>query len=161
MPKPVPLHDPTPAFARQVLDLYVDALAEVRFPDLDLALLQSARDALQVTQLQVEAIEAKLLTARSALEAQAVAFNATAERALAYARIFASSDAALQARIAELGRKKPAAAAALGDRAQPKKRGRPAKTELASELFDSDGVAPHAAEGGVGPETERALMLGH
>jgi multidrug efflux pump subunit AcrA (membrane-fusion protein) len=157
-PVPVPMHDPTPAFARQVLDLYVEALPDVRFPDLELATLQSARDALQVTQLQIEDIEAKLQAARSALEAQAGALHATAERALAYARVFASNDAALHARIAEVGRKKPVANA---EGAQPRKRGRPPKSDAGNELFGSEESVALAAEGGMLVETEASAMLEH
>jgi multidrug efflux pump subunit AcrA (membrane-fusion protein) len=136
MTKTAPKHDPTPAFARQVLELYVEALPDVRFPDLDLALLQSAREELLLTQLQIDGIEADLDRARAALDAQAAALNALAERALAYARVFASGDEALHARIAETGRKK---AVPVGEGTQPKRRRRLAKSETGSELFGSHG----------------------
>jgi hypothetical protein len=158
MPKTAPKHDPTPAFARQVLELYVEALPDVRFPDLDLALLQSARDELQVTQLQIDGIEAECDRARTVLDAQAAALNALAERALAYARVFASGDDALHARIAELGRRK---AIQVGEGTQPKRRKRLAKSEPASELFGSHGEAVSPSGGGVADGGERVVGLGH
>ena len=128
-----PKQDPTPAFARQVIELYGGELAEVRFPDLDRAVLESARDELQHAQLEVERLEADLQAARNALDAEAGALNAKAERALAYAKIYAASDPELSARIAELtGKKKPPSAA----NSEPvARRGRRKKAALESELF--------------------------
>jgi hypothetical protein len=158
MPKPVPAQDPTPLFARQVLELYEDALREVRFPDLDLALLRAARDDLQTTQLQVDGIEADLQRARAALDAQAAALNALAERALAYARVFTSGDAVLHARVAEVGRKR---AVPLAEGTQPKRRGRPPKTETASDLFGTDHALSAAAADGGEPTSLESAPLGH
>lgn len=128
-----PKQDPTPAFARQVIELYKGDLSEVRFPDLDLAVLESARDELQHSQLEVERLEADLHAARAALDAEAGSLNAKAERALAYAKIYAAADPQLSGRIAELGGKKkpPSAASAL----PAARRGRRKKTALESELF--------------------------
>jgi hypothetical protein len=140
---PTPKHDPTPAFAHQVLELYADALREVRFPDLDLALLEAARDALLVSQLEVERSEAQLQAARAVLEVKSEALQAKAERALAYARVFALGDAALSAQLAEIGggvRKKPLALVE-GGTAPGKRRGRSKKSEAGTELF----VAEHGA----------------
>jgi hypothetical protein len=145
MPKTAPKLDPTPSFARQVLDLYVEALSEVRFPDLDLAALQAARDELQVSQVEIDSIEAELARARAQLETQVAALNAKADRALAYARVYAGGgDAALQTRIAEVGKKKVAQL----EGASPKRRGRP-KVEAATELFDEDR-APEAIAASAG-----------
>lgn len=136
---PTPKQDPTPAFAQQVIELYRGELAEVHFPDLDLAVLQGARDELQHAQLEVERLEADLAAARAALDAEAGALNAKAERALAYAKIYAASDPELSGRIAELGgKKKPPSAA----NAQPvARRGRRKKEALESELFSVEHAA--------------------
>jgi hypothetical protein len=146
---PTPKHDPTPAFARQVLELYADALSEVRFPDLDLALLEAARDALLVSQLEVERIEAQLQAARSALESKNEALQTKAERALAYARVFALGDAALSARLAELGVRKKPLALVEGGTAPVKKRARNKKNAAETELFvaDESGSDEWAADG--------------
>ena len=137
-------HDPTPAFARQVIGLYRDeALAQARFPDLDLEVLQVAEQALLAAQLEVERCEAQLEAARVARDQVLAQLEAKVERAVAYARVFAAGDPALSARLAELGRKKPAAAS--GERAPPLKRGRPKKHTNGAEQF---GVPALAADGG-------------
>ena len=140
MPKSPPSQDPTPMFARQVIELYADALSEVRFPDLDLDTLRSARDELQSAQLQLDAIESEMQRSRSAVEAQAVALDALADRALAYARVYAGQDGALATRIADMGRKR-AAPASSG--AAPKRRGRAPKSPHADDLF---GAAPERGD---------------
>jgi hypothetical protein len=147
---PIPKHDPTPAFARQVLELYADALREVRFPDLDLALLEAARDALLVSQLEVERSEAQLQAARAALDAKSEALQTKAERALAYARVFALGDPALSAQLAEIGVRKKPLALVEGGTAPVKRRGRSKKTAEETELFVAEGSAldEPAAEGG-------------
>ena len=161
MPKTAPKLDPTPAFARQVLDLYLEALADVRFPDLDLAALQAARDELQVSQIEIDSLEAELARARAQLDTQVAALNTKADRALAYARVYASGDAALQARIAEVGRKKVAPL----EGAPPKRRGRRdgiAKSDAVTELFDEERAPEAAAAGGERLERfEKAASAGH
>jgi hypothetical protein len=128
-----PKHDPTPPFARQLIDLYEDAMAEVRFPDLDLARLRAVEEALLAAQVELERAEAALDTMRCARDAQAQALSQHAERALAYAKIFAADDEALTSRLAELGRRQPGSSS---NAAQPRKRGRPAKPKAdAAELF--------------------------
>lgn len=128
-----PKHDPTPPFARQLMELYAEAMAEVRFPDLDLARLRAGEKELQAAQLELEQAEAALDAVRALRDAQAQALNQQAERALAYAKIFAAGDAELAARLAELGRRQPSS---TGGATQPRKRGRPAKPKGdAAELF--------------------------
>ncbi|HEX4353551.1 MAG TPA: hypothetical protein VHZ95_11560 [Polyangiales bacterium] len=128
-----PKHDPTPVFVRDVLAFYADALSDVRFPDLDLARLEEARASILTTQLEVERIEAKLSIARAALDAELDALHRTAERALAYARVFAQSDPALGARVAELGvRKKPTLA---DSESTPRKKRVRKQNRDESELF--------------------------
>ncbi|HKU42073.1 MAG TPA: hypothetical protein VJR89_28135 [Polyangiales bacterium] len=142
-------HDPTPEFVRDVIALYRDeALAGVRFPDLDLDALQLAEQALIGAQLEVERIEAQLDAARSARDAEVSLLEAKAERALAYARVFAGGNAELSARLSELGPgkgKKPAPP----DGVPSPKRGRPKRVAAGAELF-----AP-AADGGEEPALAR------
>ena len=96
MKSPSPKLDLTPALARQVIDLYATELADVRFPDLDLADLLQVQTELHAAQIEVERVEADLLEARSAVEARMQALTAKAERALSYARVFAQGNAALE-----------------------------------------------------------------
>jgi hypothetical protein len=138
MPANPAKHDPTPEFVRQVIGLYrEEALAGVHFPDLDLQALQLAEQALLGAQLEVERIEAQLEAARAVRDGELASLEAKAERALAYARVFASGDAALSAQLNGLGRKKPAPA----EGSPSPRRGRPKRNPEAEQLFG-------AADGG-------------
>lgn len=131
---PEPKDDPIAPLPRATLELYRDALREVRFPDLDYESLTHAAAELCAAQLEVECIEAALLTARDAVRERAERLNAQSERALSYAAIFATGNPALMQRVAEVE--------ALSQdpvevpRSPGKKRGRPRKTSSAgAELF--------------------------
>ena len=129
-PCQTPMIDATPTLARQVIEFYADELAEVRFPDLDLA-----------AQIEVARVEAELAEKRAELELRSQALVAKAERALAYARIFAQGDEQLAPRLAEIGRRRSGVshphqtASASGTIAAPKRRGRKPKTDEREELF--------------------------
>ena len=76
-------------------------------------------------------------------DAEAGSLNAKAERALAYAKIYAASDPDLSGRIAELGGKKRPPSAA---NAEPvARRGRHKKAPLESELFSGEHGARDVA----------------
>ena len=146
MKSPAPKVDTTPLVARQVIDLYALDLSDVRFPDLDLSSLLYAQSELHAAQLEIERVEAELAEARAVWESRSQALSAKAERALAYARIYAQGDPELAPRIADIGRKKSAhahahahapsdLAADSGETSAPKKRGRKPKLEAPSELF--------------------------
>jgi hypothetical protein len=146
MKSPAPKVDTTPLLARQVIDLYAVELVEVRFPDLDLSALLYAQSELHAAQLEVERVEAVLAQARAEWDSRSQALTAKAERALAYARIYAQGDAELGPRIADIGKKKSAHSAADSDGRDidadaPKRRGRKPKLESPSELF-ADPAAP-------------------
>ena len=140
-PSPTPQIDVTPTLARQVIDLYADELAEVRFPDLDLSALLYAQAELHAAQVEVERVEAELADRRAELELRSQALVAKAERALAYARIFAQGDDQLSPRLAEIGRRKSSltqtsqTASSSGLIPAPKRRGRKPKSEEPEELF--------------------------
>jgi hypothetical protein len=138
MPANPAKHDPTPEFVRQVIGLYrEEALAGVHFPDLDLKALQLAEQALLGAQLEVERIETQLEAARAVRDGELALLEAKAERALAYARVFAGGDAELSARLNGLGRKKTVQA----EGTPSPKRGRPKRSPEAEQLFG-------AADGG-------------
>lgn len=146
MKSAAPKVDTTPLLVRQVIDLYAVELAEVRFPDMDLSSLLYAQTELHAAQVEIERVETELARARADWESRSQALTAKAERALAYARIYAQGDAELAPRIADIGKKKSGqplhaadAAAVSGD--APKKRGRKPKLESPSELF-ADPAAP-------------------
>jgi multidrug efflux pump subunit AcrA (membrane-fusion protein) len=139
-------HDPTSPFVLEVIELYrEETLAQARFPGLDCEVLLAAQRALLETQLELERCEAQLAAAKAALVAQLESLESKAERALGYARVFATGDPELTARLAEVGRKKPIL---VGERAPPRRRGRPkqnARDAKGEELF---AVGSPAAEGG-------------
>jgi len=113
-----------PPFARDVLELYATALAEVRFPDVDLGTLESCADALREAQEEVERLDAELQAAQERVQERTSALLARADRALSYARIYAEDNADLSARIGAIGGSAPGdEAASVGAR----KRGRPRK----------------------------------
>jgi hypothetical protein len=114
------LSDALTPFSREVLELYASELADVRFPDLDLANLQELAAAVGAAQEEAEAIEAKLAEARQRVAEQNAALQTRAERALSYARIYAEGNAGLRTRIEKIRKPGPAEGA-------PKKRGRPSK----------------------------------
>lgn len=137
-PSPEPQNDPIAPLPRAILELYRDSLREVRFPDLDFDSLSHAAAELCAAQLEVECIEAALLTARDAVRERAEQLSAQCERALSYARIFASGNAALLQRVAEVEAAGKGQSSAEAPRSSGKKRGRPRKVNAAAELFDSD-----------------------
>jgi hypothetical protein len=145
MPAPIAKQDPTPAFAHQVLALFRQELAKVQFPELDLAVLEQAEQAVLAAQVEVERVETQLEAARIARAEQLAELETKAERALAYARVFATSDPELSARVSELGRKKSAPVVATGDGAPGKKRARSKRSANGAELF---GDSAAAADGG-------------
>jgi hypothetical protein len=151
MPAPNAKHDPTPAFSRQVLALFRKELADVHFPDLDRAVLEEAVQAVLAAQVDVERVETQLEAARIARAEQLAELETKAERALAYARVFASGDPDLNARVAELGRKKPAADS---EGAQVKKRARSKAGANGAELF---GEAADLAAAGGSAESQPSL----
>jgi hypothetical protein len=144
MPAPTAKHDPTPVFARQVLSLFRQELAEVHFPELDREVLEQAEKAVLAAQVEVERVEAQLEAARIARAEQLAELETKAERALAYARVFATSDPELSARVTELGRKK---SATLDPSAPVKKRLRSKRNANGAELF-GDSAEPAANSGG-------------
>lgn len=139
MPTPALESASIPAFARDVIALYTDAMPEVRFPDLDLEVLQSTAAELRTALVSVERAAAELEAARTAAQRHGELLDAQAERALSYARVFAQGDALLSERIALLGRSK---SSPVAHSAPPKKRGRPKKnTGGDTNLFAAEPVS--------------------
>ena len=100
MTEAAPLRDPVTPFCRDVLALFHGPLADVRFPDVDRDGLDALTAATCDAQREVEALEATLELARArTLDAQATLAD-RASRALAYARVFAAGQAALEEAVA-------------------------------------------------------------
>jgi hypothetical protein len=145
-----PQNDPIAPLPRAILELYRDSLREVRFPDLDFDSLSHAAAELRAAQLEVECIEAALLTAREAVRERAEQLSVQCERALSYARIFASGNPAVGQRVAEV-EAQAKGQAPEAPRAAGKKRGRPRKVNAGAELFGSE-----ASEAGAGVDEAAA-----
>lgn len=136
MPTLLRANDSIPLFAREVISLYAEAMPDVRFPDLDLEVLESAAADLRTALLSVERATAELEAARSAAQQMSELLEARTARALSYARVFAEGDALLTERIVALGRSK---SATVAQSAPSKKRGRPKKDATSdTTLFEAD-----------------------
>lgn len=94
--------DPVPAGIAQLVGLFSGPLSEVRFPDVDREKLESACEALRQADAGVQAAFAALEAAQTELEAQTAVLHQLAERGLAYARIFAAGDEALEDQLSEV-----------------------------------------------------------
>lgn len=129
--------DPVPALARSVIELFAEALPNVRFPDMDLSVLEAAADDLRAAQVELEQIEAELDAARAALAKQADQLMVRAQRALAYARVFAESDPELATRVQSIGQTEKPSASPGG---VPKRRGRPKRDAGDTSLFTLEGA---------------------
>jgi hypothetical protein len=130
--------DSIPPFAQEVINLYAEAMPEVRFPDLDLEVLENTANELRTALLSVERATAELEAARAAAQQQSELLEARTARALSYARVFAEGNALLTERIVALGR----SSATVAPSAPPKKRGRPRKnTTTDTSLFEAEPVS--------------------
>lgn len=86
---------PISSAIHDLLALFEDALAEVRFPDVDRDVLAEQVRAVDEAFAQVTQRQAELEQARSALDTQRAELLKTALRAQQYARVYASDDAEL------------------------------------------------------------------
>jgi len=101
-PETAPKADPVPPAVRDVLTLFSTELSDVRFGDLDADDLARLAERARARAQEVERARATLEEALSELEAAKGELAQRAEQALAHARIYASGDESLSARIGEL-----------------------------------------------------------
>lgn len=132
--------DPVPPLARAVIELFEEALPDVRFPDMDRHMLETAADDLRAAQVEIEQLEVELAAAKATLSGQAEQLASRAQRALAYARIFAETDASLSARVAQI-KDEPS----LPKSAPVKRRGRMKRDDAESEHSGLFGMEEGAA----------------
>ena len=127
---------PTPV--RTVLDLFATDLADVRFGDVDAKTLAALASDVESAADAVASAQALLDDARGKLQERQEALLVQAQRALAYARVYAEPDPALTARIETIALPRPArrvradgeALVLSPDQAPPRRpRGRPRKVE--------------------------------
>jgi hypothetical protein len=113
-----------PPGIQALLDVFQSDLAELRFADLDAATLSGLADELDRRAAEVESQEAKLSELQRALRDQHDLLLAQAQRALAYARVYAERDPELTARLRAIsltaqGRRAHSSAAAQAGTAPP------------------------------------------
>jgi hypothetical protein len=147
---PTAADEPLGAPLRDVLALFADELADVRFPDVDDATLRSAAAVVAEAHAEVRRLEAALQDARRALDEAHDALVVRAQRGMAYARVFADGDVALLARLDSIAlpRGRGARASSSGQASTPptelprrRRRSAPAETLFSSTADDADAEA--------------------
>jgi hypothetical protein len=135
---------PIPPPVQAVLDLFDRELAEVRFGDVDAKRLSALASEVQSAAVALEAHEATTAKLRAALAERQETLLQQAQRALAFARIYAEEDAALSAKVAEITlprppkRAKGEAAARAAEPTPPE----PAKEDVKEEAVAEEAPAP-------------------
>jgi hypothetical protein len=135
-----------PAPVDQLLALFSSRLADVRFPDVDGASLARLAEHTHEAKMALATAEAMVETARSALREQQDELLRTAQRALAYARVYAAADEALARELDAIALPRATRRAAPVDTvdavgAPPKRRGRPRKSAAADLSLDLPAAA--------------------
>ena len=141
-----------PAPVDQLLALFSSRLADVRFPDVDGASLARLAEQTHDARMALATAEAMVETANAALRDHQDELLRTAQRALAYARVYASADEGLARELDAivLPRVARRARAESGDGEPrtpasgeidvavpaPKRRGRPRKSDVAALSLD-------------------------
>jgi hypothetical protein len=87
---------------QSLLDLFATALVELRFADVDAQTLARAAADVQAASLVVSTAQAALDDARQALHERQETLLQYAQRAAAYARVYAENDEALSARLSAI-----------------------------------------------------------
>lgn len=147
-------NDPISPALQDLLKLFGQELAAVKFPELDRAVLEEAAEKVKDKAAELARAQAALEAARQALYESQEALLQKGQRALAYARIFAEEDAELSAKLEGISLPRPVrkalraegapvleAPSAQGDENAPRRRGRPPKARSSAPLF-SDGASP-------------------
>jgi hypothetical protein len=91
--------DAIPLPVQAILDLFASDLAEVRFADVDANALEQIAVEVKAAANLVESAERALDAARAALQEKQDSLLQHAQRALAYARVYAENDEAMSARL--------------------------------------------------------------
>jgi hypothetical protein len=91
--------EPIPLPVQAVLDLFAHDLADVRFADVDASALERMATDVKSAATVVASAEVALDHARAALHERQETLLQHAQRALAYARVYAENDEAMSARL--------------------------------------------------------------
>src|ERR1044071_9046162 len=98
----MPMNDPVSSAVQEVVDLYTGELSELRFGDLEGSVLARATDEVKAIAIEVTVAEATLEAVRARLNEKQEALFQKAQRALAYARVYAEGQPELSARIDQI-----------------------------------------------------------
>jgi len=136
---------PIPPAVQQVLDVYESNLPLVKFGDLEATVLADSAEEVVLAATALERAEEALSAARVAfLEKQEILLQ-KAQRALAYARVYADGDGELAARVEQISlpksRRSPKVDAVDGVQTAPavqapRRRARQRKSDLTGGLLD-------------------------
>ena len=142
-----------PSPVRTLVDLFSTELADVRFGDVDAKTLATLASEVEAAADALASAQALLDDARSKLQERQDTLLHQAQRALAYARVYAEADVTLSARVEAISLPRPArrgraeSGEVLSLSADPdpprRPRGRPRKTPAATEPM-LEGVAANA-----------------
>ena len=158
-------NDPISPALHSLLDLFASDLKQVKFPDMDAAVLQDAAARVRERAEALARAQSAMEAARLALHESQEALLQRGQRALAYVRVFAEENAELSAKLdgislpraarksarTDAGAQAEAPVQVANDESAPKRRGRPPKARPApgaASLFGADAPAPS------GPEVE-------
>jgi hypothetical protein len=139
-----------------LLDLFTTSLADVRFADVDGQTLARSADQVESAAEVLASAQAALDAARETLHEKQDALLQQAQRALAYARVYAETDDALSAQLEAVSLPRATATRrARGEEAlvlsaepmsSPRPRGRPRKVATGEEMRESAATATASAE---------------
>lgn len=118
---------------QSVVQLFRGPLAGVRFGDIDAAGLEGLASEVESASVELQAQEAKLTGLKQSLAERHEALLTLAQRALAYARIYAEGDETLSAQLEQI---------ALPRAAKPRKKDTPAKPPVDQVEESSVEAAP-------------------
>src|SRR4051794_35388508 len=128
-----------PEPVEKLIEVFTQNLAGVQFPGADTAVLEQAAEATRAAADRLAEAEAVVDAARTALHEAEAELIHKAQRALAYARIYAGEKPALAALLDPIVLRRDGAADA-NLAAEPRKRGRPRKVAGATPLFALPGT---------------------
>jgi hypothetical protein len=139
-----------PAPIQTLIDLFETSLADVRFADLDGQTLRRHALDVHATAEVVAAAQLALDSAREALQEKQDTLLQQAQRALAYARVYAESDEALSGRLEAISipraprrsHTEDAPVVSASPKPSPRPRGRPRSAEVAAPAIQA--TMPHA-----------------
>lgn len=151
-----PENDSISPALRALLELFATDLADVKFPDVDTAVLGESAAHVREKAEAVARAQAALDAARQELNESQESLLQKGQRALAYAKVFAEDDGELGAKLEAIhlprpvrkggqAQAEPVGAATGNDDNAPRRRGRPPKLRPVANLFTDGG---NGADGG-------------